>query len=539
MLKFIYWRLIITIGLISSFGFAQENLPNDYLSPEFHQDRREALRKLMPENSAAVFFANPVRNRANDVDYIYHQNPDFYYLTGFKEPEAVLVIFSGPQKIDGKKCNEVLYLRPKNEVAELWTGRRMGIEAGQEQLGCECIKSNVEFQDLSLDFGKFAKVFFQPFKNDERDSNSSSDLASLKESFKEKIQFPENYDAKRYQLYQLIKTTELENSANVAQVIDRYFLFGQKPSKEDPLEKYRKATSDIERKAIIEKLPPSNIDGAGLGYMLNSLREIKSEEEIVLLRKAINISAVAQVEVMKAMHPKMSETEVQGIHEFVYKKYGSEYEGYPSIVGAGENGCILHYTDNIELSLDNDLVLMDVGAEYHGYTADVTRTIPANGKFSTEQKQIYDLVYQAQEAAFAMCKPGTPFSAPHLAAQKVISNGLVELGIIKKGAYHSYFPHGTSHYLGLDVHDRGNYGPLAENMVITVEPGIYIPHGSNCDEKWWGIGVRIEDDILITTEGYENLSKFAPRTTKEIEKIMSLTSPLDAFILPKLEEIRR
>jgi Xaa-Pro aminopeptidase len=239
---------------------------------------------------------------------------------------------------------------------------------------------------------------------------------------------------------------------------------------------------------------------------------------------------------MKALRPDMSEMEVQGLHEFVYKKYGAEFEGYPSIVGAGANGCILHYETNDKPRIGSDLILMDCGAEYHGYTADVTRTAPPSGKFSPEQKQIYELVLAAQEAAFQACKPGAPFQAPHQAANKVIVDGLKKLGIIKTEAeVRTYFPHGTSHYLGLDVHDRGSYGPLKAGNVITVEPGIYIPAGSDCDKKWWNIGVRIEDDILITGSGWENLSKDAPRTVAEVEAMMAKASALDDFKLPELK----
>jgi Xaa-Pro aminopeptidase len=197
---------------------------------------------------------------------------------------------------------------------------------------------------------------------------------------------------------------------------------------------------------------------------------------------------------------------------------------------------VLHYVENNKTKLGTDLVLMDVGAEYHGYTADVTRTIPASGKFSKEQKQIYNLVYQAQEAAFRMCVKDSSFRAPHNAARQVINKGLKELGIIKdENERHSYFPHGTSHYLGLDVHDRGTYGPLQAGDVITVEPGIYIPEGSNCDKKWWGIAVRIEDDILIKENGWENLSAMAPRKAGEIEALMAKKSVLSNLSLPKLD----
>jgi len=266
------------------------------------------------------------------------------------------------------------------------------------------------------------------------------------------------------------------------------------------------------------------------------MREVKTSEELRLLTKAIRISAVGQVEVMKAMKPHMSETELQGIHEFVYKKYGAEYEGYPSIVGAGNNGCILHYIENNKTKIDNELVLMDLGAEYRGYTADVTRTIPANGKFSTAQKEIYDLVYEAQEAGIANYIIGTSMATPNLAARKIINEGLFSLGIISSiDEKHNYFPHGTSHHIGLDVHDPGNYRNFEENMIVTMEPGIYIPEGSNCDKKYWGIGIRIEDDILVTKNGPINLSAEAPRTTEEIELMMAKKSVLDEFILPNLD----
>jgi Xaa-Pro aminopeptidase len=278
------------------------------------------------------------------------------------------------------------------------------------------------------------------------------------------------------------------------------------------------------------------IDTESIETYMAGLREIKTKEELLLLTKAVRISAMGQREIMKAMHQGMSESEIQGIHEFVYKKYGSEFEGYPSIVGAGNNGCVLHYTENSKMKVENDLVLMDLGAEYHGYTADVTRTIPANGKFSTEQKLIYDLVYQAQEAGIATVKKGNSFKEPDVAARKVITVGLMELGIITKEEQSIiYFPHGTSHHIGLDVHDPGLYNTFAINMVLTVEPGVYIPNGSDCDKKWWGIAVRIEDDILVTENEPINLSGEAPRKSEEIETLMQEKSVLNGFILLSLD----
>ncbi|UMB61086.1 aminopeptidase P N-terminal domain-containing protein [Lutibacter sp. A80] len=479
----------ISIFIVFFTNYAQNPfLPVDYLTKDFHKDRREALRAKMPANSVAVFFANPIRNRANDVDYVYHQNPNFYYLTGYKEPHAMVLIFKENQEVEGRLFNEVLFVQARDESAEMWTGKRLGVIGAQDQLGFRVAFKGGDFKNNKIDFLKFNNIFFEEFKNDVRDTKSNADLYDLIEVFKEKISF---------------------NLMNLEDI-----------------------SEDKIREQTLKKLDTEFLKGT-----MASLREIKTKEELVLLKKAVEISAIGQIEIMKAMHPDMSETEAQGIHEFVYKKYGAEYEGYPSIVGSGNNGCILHYTDNNKTLIgENSLILMDLGAEYHGYTADVTRTIPANGKFSKEQKLIYDLVYEAQEAGIAAYKIGTKMSKPHAIAKKIINKGLAELGIISsEKAYHTYFPHGSMHHIGLDVHDPGTYKKFEENMVVTMEPGIYISIGSDCDEKWWGIGIRIEDDILITKNGPVNLSKRAPRTSEEVEALMELPSVLEKFVLPKLE----
>ncbi|WP_456461051.1 aminopeptidase P family protein [Lutibacter sp.] len=466
----------------------KNDLPQDYLTKEFHKDRREQLRTLLPKNSVAVFFSAAVRNRANDVDYVYHQNPNFYYLTGYKEPNSLLLIFKNEQTIDGKTFNEVLFVQERNEYAEMWTGKRLGVIGVQDNLGFRVVYNGKEFKSYNIDFSKFDKILFDKFRNDVRDTNDTADLFDLIKTFKEKISFD---------------LINLQNPTN-----DKIY-------------------KDIKKR----------IDTKMLRNLMASMREVKTIEELKLLKKAINISAIGQIEMMKAMKPNMSEIEAQGVHEFVYKKYGAEYEGYPSIVGAGNNGCILHYIENSKTTIgNNNLILMDLGAEYHGYTADVTRTIPSNGKFTTEQRLIYDLVYMAQEAGIAQAKVGNKFSTTTTVARKVINKGLADLGIItSEKSYHSYFPHGATHHIGLDVHDLTNYGKFKENMVITVEPGIYIPEGSSCDKKWWGIAVRIEDDILITKNGPIILSDMAPRKSDVIEKIMKLPSVLDNFNLPKLD----
>ena len=254
---------------------------------------------------------------------------------------------------------------------------------------------------------------------------------------------------------------------------------------------------------------------------------------MVVLRKSVFLSAIAHKEVMKAIEPGMSESELTGIFEYIHRKYGAEAEGYPPIVGAGANGCILHYTENNVTDIQNQMVLMDVASEYHGYSADISRTVPADGHFSDEEKEIYKLVYDAQEAVMKMCKEGTPFSKLNEKAIEVLADGLLRLGIITdKKDVGKYYMHGCSHHLGLDVHDKFASPILQENMVITVEPGIYISTGSPCDPKWWNIAVRIEDDIRVGKTNYENLSKDAPRTWQEIEKTTSEKSEMNDIKVP-------
>jgi Xaa-Pro aminopeptidase len=515
-------------------GQAQKDLPTDYLSSDFHKSRREALRKLLPKNSVAVFFANPVRNRANDVDFQYHQDPDFYYLTGYKEPHSVLLIFSEDQQANsGAKYNEIIFAQSRDPKSEMWNGRRLGPDGVRQKLGFATVIDHAQFKEYGLNFNNFNKVLFFDFKNDARDENGEADLYDLIEQFKTKAKIPKNFNGQARQFYTIIKDNNTTLSEKKEQLYNRSRW--EPGALKDPLiEEFLAAKDQEMAMKVIAKMPNDNLDVTTLEQYMAQLRETKLPEELVLLRRAIEVSCVGQVEVMKAMKPTMSESGIQGLHEFVYKMYGSEYQGYPSIVGSGQNGCILHYIENNKTQLGDELVLMDLGAEYHGYTADVTRTVPADGTFSAEQKAIYNIVLEAQTAGFEACKVGNDFWSTHQAAEAIVDKRLAELGIIKPGEQHNYFPHGTSHYLGLDVHDRGTYGKFKPGTVITVEPGIYIPEGSPCDKKWWGIAVRIEDDILITEKGWENLSARAPRTVEDIEKLMAMPSALDDFVLPEL-----
>lgn len=432
--------------------------PNDYLSPAFHAGRRAAVREIMPKNTVGIFFASQVRNRNNDVDFQFAQNKNFYYLTGLEEPNSMLLIFKEPVTVLGKTGTEFLFVQPRNPSREMWTGKILGVEGVQERYKLDNVFTHDQFSYTTIDLGKVDSV-----------------LTTL---------YSENIISKYY------GRGGSDPLSKMAQLIDSAITGNKKPN------------------------APRTI-----ANILRTVRAIKQPEEITLIAKAASISTEGHNAVMKGVKPGMTEFQAQAIMEYYFKKNGSEYPGYPSINGSAENTCVLHYESNQRLMKDGDLLLSDCAAEYHGYSADVTRTIPVNGKFSPAQKIIYELVLEAQDSAFLLCKSGNASNEPHTAALRVITRGLTKLGIIATDAeVRTYFPHGTSHGLGLDVHDP-NPGILQTGAVFTVEPGIYIPPGSKCDKKWWSIGVRIEDDILITDTGYQNLSAGSPRTVAEIEKM--------------------
>ena len=511
--------------------------PTDFLLPAFHKQRRELLRAQLPPHSVAVVFAAPVRNRANDVDFVYHQNPDFHYLTGYEEPDAVLLLFAEPRTVGGQPgVTEALFTQPRNPAREQWTGRRLGAAGTKTQLALQYTADDTDFAASGIKWADFDKVLFDNLPTDTRDdARNPADLHNLVATFRQQAGVPADYASAITALHKDVRRYGLVNARAITGYLSSQLKENAALAADPLIRDYLAATTDAARKAAIGAHPPGRLDDALLGEKIGDLRAVKTPEELLLLRRAIRISAQGQREVLKLLRPDLGEMEVQGLHEYVYRRYGAEFQGYPSIVGGGANGCILHYETNDRQRLDNDLVLMDCGAEYHGYSADVTRTAPPSGTFSPAQRQVYELVLAAQEAGFAACRPGAEFSAPNKATQEVVAAGLQKLGIIKKKEdFRQYYPHGASHYLGLDVHDRGSYGPLQAGNVITVEPGIYIPAGSPCDPKWWNIGVRIEDDVLITTTGYENLSAEAPRTVADIEKLMAEPSALEGFKLPEL-----
>ena len=466
---------LLLILLSFNYSYTQEYF--DDLGPEFHKKKRQEFRSLMPTNSIAFIFTSPIMKRSNDTDYMYHQDPNFYYLTGWREPHGVLVIFKDDQFDSDGSYNEIMYVRERNEFSEMWDGRRLGIE-GAKKMSFDRVKLRSEFIENTIPTDNFTNILNTNIRDDVRD-------------FKD----------------------------------DKYDLF-------DIQNKFQEIVSKKESDMLGDL--NKQFFSSSINQIMSKLRQTKDPLEIELLTKAIRISALAQIEVMRAIHNDMTEREVQGIHEFIYRKYGAAHEGYNSIVGAGGNACVLHYVTNEDMDIKDKLILMDVGAEYRGYTADVTRTIPVNGKFNNEQKIIYDLVYKSQEEAIKEAIIGNSFNDIYLKSYDIIAKGLIDLGIINDyREARKYYPHGVSHHIGLDVHDPGSRD-LMENMVITVEPGIYIPENSNTDPKWWNIGVRIEDDILITSSGPVNLSIDAPRRSDEIEAILAQDSPINQLVLPDI-----
>ena len=438
----------------------------DYLSADFHRSRRAAVLAQLPGNSLVVLFGAPVRNRNNDMDYEYRQASDFLYLTGSEEPGSALIMAPGGLSVDGERVHEILFVPPRDPAREVWDGRRFGAERAMQRLGVQ----------FALDAARFSEV-----------------LVPLLQTGQHRVYhlgFPDG-------------------------VPERSVLHDQLT-------------------ALIDNVDPGALAGGGTGDatslrgLLDELRAIKSEEEMTALRRAIDITAEAHREVMKQVKAGWAEYEIEALVEYTFKRNGSEQPGFNSIVGSGENSTILHYITNRRVTEAGDVVVVDIGAEVHGYTADVTRTIPVSGTYSPEQRTIYELVYRAQEAGIQATRAGNPFFASNREASRVLAEGLADLGLISnatdRAGLRRFFMHGTSHYLGLDVHDVGSYGPLRPGEVVTIEPGIYIPVAQDIDPKWWNIGVRIEDDVLVTDGDPVILSAGAPRQIDEVEALMRTIS---------------
>lgn len=455
--------LSILITLLCSAGVGAQTFPyevfdNDLPAPQVYRERRERLRGMMSPRTTAVILSADVRNRQNDVDYEYRQSSDMLYLCGSPRPGSVLMLSKDGIEINGRVFNEVLFIPERQPDDEVWQGVTMGPVEAMKHLGV----------DTAI---------------------ATKDMRAIMDSIVRRTDT-------------MLVSTLPTRSLNVPLAAKNLYAEG-------------------EVKRWLKEVNPGCMLKTPIAY-LRAMREVKDTSELRLLRKAIDISIEGHLALIKGARPGMKEYELEALMEYTFKRLGAQDVGYPSIVGSNYNACILHYTTNRRTTGKNDLVLSDCGAEYHGYTADITRTFPMTGTFTKEQRIIYDVVLEAQDSGIAASQAGSPFRAPHSAAMAVIQRRLVNLGIIAKAEdAREYFMHGTSHYLGLDVHDPGTGGPLKPNSIITVEPGIYIPAGSPCDKRWWNIGVRIEDDILITEQGPVNMSGTLPRKAADIERLMA------------------
>lgn len=416
--------LVLIISLIALSALCLE------LDKEIYLQRRAEVMKEMGSGIAILISGQPAF-RNGDVYYPFRTDNNFFYLTGIKEPGAILVL--APQS---PRMKEALFLSPRNAVRERWEGKTLGPgEEAQKISGCKTVLSITEFERI---------------------------------------------------IPRILGVTDTLHYVRPAQMV----------GKDKPLNAEVHFINQIKERyphLVVKDLAP----------ILARMRVIKSPQELELMQKAIDITCAAHREAMKSAEPGMYEYEIRAVIEYVYQKKGATGWGFPSIVGAGPNSCILHYEKCTSKTEPGDLVVMDIGAEYENYSADITRTIPVSGKFTPRQKEIYSIVLEANTRAIAAVKPGLTTKDIHKVARDYIES---------KG-YGEYFIHGTSHWLGMDVHDVGNYESEFEpGMVITVEPGIYIP-----EEK---LGVRIEDDVLITEDGHKVLSAAAPKEIADIEKLM-------------------
>jgi len=428
---------------------------------EFIRRRRQLVR-MMGRGSIAIIPAAPVRTRNRDVEYPYRPDSDFQYITGFGEPEAVAVL------IPGREHGEyLLFCRERDPKMETWTGRRAGTQGAVERYDADDAFPIGDIDEILPGLMENCdRVFYTMGSNPEFDRHVLDWIKRIREGARSGSRAPDEF--------------------------------------------------------------------VSLEHLLHDMRLYKSRSEVKVMRNAAKVACRAHRRAMQACGPGRHEFEIEAelLHEF---HHANMQPAYPSIVGGGENACILHYTDNRSELRDGDLLLIDAGAEYDCYASDVTRTFPVNGRFSPPQKALYEVVLAAQVAAIKQVRPGNDWNAPHAAAIKVLTRGLARLGILKgrpaelvrKEAYRRFYMHRTGHWLGMDVHDVGDYKVggewrvLEPGMVLTVEPGIYIPGGSRgVAKKWWNIGIRIEDDVLVTNDGHEVLSVDAPKTVSEIEALM-------------------
>ena len=425
--------------------------------------RRAQLMKMMGKNTIAILPSATQQVRNRDVDFPFRQDSDFLYMTGFNEPDAVMVL------MPGRKHGEyVLFCREKDPEQETWHGRRAGQEGAIKDYGAD-------------------------------DSFPIDDMDDILPGL-------------------------LEGTDAIFNTMGRY------PDFDKRLIGW---VSHIREQSRSGMHVPSEF--VALDYTLHDMRLFKSREELRLMRKAAAISVEAHKQAMKTCSPGKHEYQIHAEFDYQFRKHNAEH-AYPAIVGGGANGCILHYNENNQPLNDGDLLLIDAGCEVQGYASDITRTFPVNGKYSAAQREIYDIVLEAQYAAIRKVKPGNHWNDPHNAAVRVITKGLASIKLlkgspqklIKEQAYRKFYMHRTGHWLGLDVHDVGDYKVgdqwrlLEPGMVLTIEPGIYIPeHSKAVHRKWWNIGIRIEDDVLVTKTGHEVLTEALPKKAADIEALMA------------------
>ncbi|MEX3241080.1 Xaa-Pro aminopeptidase [Serratia quinivorans] len=430
---------------------------------EFNSRRQALLAKMAPA-SAAIIFSAPEATRSADTEYPYRQNSDFWYLTGFNEPEAVLILV----KSDETHNHSVLFNRVRDLAAETWFGRRLGQDAAPAKLSV----------DRALPF------------------NEINDQLPL-----------------------------LLNGLDVVYHAQGQYAYADKIVF-DALDKLRKGfRQNLQAPATLTDWRP----------WLHEMRLFKSSEEMVIMRRAGEISALAHTRAMEKCRPGMFEYQLEAEIHHEFTRLGARSPSYNTIVGGGDNACILHYTENESELRDGDLVLIDAGCEFKGYAGDITRTFPVNGKFSQPQRAVYDIVLASLTRALEMFKPGISIRVVNDEVVRIMITGMVELGILKgeveqliaEQAHRPFYMHGLGHWLGLDVHDVGHYGTpdrdrtLEPGMVLTVEPGLYIAPDADVPEQYRGMGIRIEDDILITATGIENLTAGVVKEADAIEALMA------------------
>ncbi len=431
--------------------------------------RRKALIDHMEPNSIAILPAATEKVRNRDAHYAYRQDSDFFYLSGFPEPEAVLVV------VPGREHGEtILFCREKNREREIWDGYRAGQEGACEQYGADDAFPIGDIDDI---------------------------LPGLLEG-KERV----------------------------------YYSLGRDQQFDQQVMSW---VNNIREKVRSGATPPGEF--LNLDHIVHDLRLFKSAAEIRTMRRAAEISAQAHCQAMKVSQPGQYEYQLEAELQHGFMKAGSRSPAYTSIVGSGSNACILHYIENTRQMKAGELVLIDAGCEIENYASDITRTFPVSGQFSPEQKAIYQIVLDAQTAALEYVKPGCHWNESHEASVRVITQGLLDLGLLEgnideliaQEKYKAFYMHRIGHWLGMDVHDVGDYKIEGEwrllepGMVMTVEPGIYIAaDDETVAKKWRGIGVRIEDDVLITKDGNDILSKDVPKTIEDIEALMAM--PVDA-----------